>query len=170
MNLHLDGTSCHKQHHDIYSIAQRESAGRDCTCSFKSNVATACFSLGSSRRVLLKAQRGGVTFEGSGKVKNRCGAECTGHAKKPWLNSGDLMYFNDKWNRAWTHGIPKHDAEADDDGEMPGPRISIALLCAEADPGGATCSLEVMRLLKRQGGLALPGAAEEGAEALARED
>ena len=64
----------------------------------------------------------------------------------------------------------KHDAEADNDGEMPGPRISIALLCAEADPGGATCSLEVMRLLKRQGGLALPDAAEEGAEALARED
>ena len=31
VNVHLDGTSCHKQHHDIYSIAQRAGAGRDCT-------------------------------------------------------------------------------------------------------------------------------------------
>ena len=23
--------------------------------------------------------------------------------------AGDSMYFNDKWNRTWTHGIPKHD-------------------------------------------------------------
>jgi hypothetical protein len=45
--------------------------------------------------------------------------------------SGDLMYFNDVWNKRWTHGIPKHDFERD--GAI-GPRISIALLCAEADP------------------------------------
>jgi hypothetical protein len=40
------------------------------------------------------------------------------------------MYFNKAWNRTWTHGIPHHDLEAD--GEI-GPRVSIALLCAEAD-------------------------------------
>ena len=127
INLHLDGNSCHKQHHDIYSIKQREKAGRDCTCSFKNNVATACFSLGSSRRVKLNAQKGG----GETKKAKKCCEECVGVSKKPWLHSGDLMYFNDTWNRAWTHGIPKHDIEID--GEI-GPRISIALLCAEADP------------------------------------
>ena len=126
INLHLDGNSCHKQHHDIYSIKQREKAGRDCTCSFKNNVATACFSIGSSRRVQLNAQRGGGD---DGKSK-KCCDECTGVSTKPWLNSGDLMYFNNVWNKAWTHGIPKHDVE--NDGPI-GPRISIALLCAEAN-------------------------------------
>ena len=127
VNLHLDGNSCHKQHHDIYSIKQRANAGRDCTCSFKNNVATACFSLGSSRRVKLNAQRGG----GECNKKKRCCEECVGVSRSPFLHSGDLMYFNDKWNARWTHGIPKHDV--DRDGTI-GPRISIALLCAEADP------------------------------------
>ena len=45
------------------------------------------------------------------------------------------MYFNKAWNATWTHGIPKHDIEAD--GEI-GPRISIALLCAER----ATCVVD----------------------------
>ena len=88
VNLHLNGNSCHKQHHDIYSIKQRESAGRDCTCSFKNNVATACFSLGSSRRIKLRAVRGGGE-DGRGK---RCCDGCEGLERMPWLNSGDLMY------------------------------------------------------------------------------
>jgi hypothetical protein len=132
LNLHLDGNSCHKQHHDIYSIAQREGAGRDCTCSFKENVATCCYSLGSSRRILLQAA--------PGKLRKKCGDECAGCTRKPWLNSGDLMYFNKDWNRTWTHGIPKHDSEADGD---IGPRISIALLCAEG-----TCAIIKSKYIK----------------------
>ena len=84
-------------------------------------------SLGSSRRVRCNAQRGG----GDNGKKGRCCEECSGMSNSPWLNSGNLMYFNDVWNREWTHGIPKHDLK--NDGEI-GPRISIALLCAEADP------------------------------------
>ena len=144
INLHLDGNSCHKQHHDIYSIKQREKAGRDCTCSFKNNVATACFSIGSSRRVKLNAQRGG----GEDGRSKRCCEECVGVSRKPWLHSGDLMYFNDTWNKAWTHGIPKHDVEAD--GAI-GPRISIALLCANADPA------ETLKRMSKLHGLAIPG-------------
>jgi hypothetical protein len=127
VNLHLDGRSSHKQHHDIYSIAQRESAGRDCTCSFKENVATCCYSVGSSRRMLLKA----VPCE----HRHSCGEKCDGCWEKPWLHSGDVMYFNNDWNRTWSHGIPSHDY--DKDGEV-GPRISIALLCAEGSP---TCEV-----------------------------
>jgi hypothetical protein len=120
--VHLDGSSCHKQHHDIYSLAQRDGAGRDCTCSFNPMVGTACYTVGSSRRVMLKAA--------PCKLRRRCGEDCIGCQKKPWLHSGDIMYFNKAWNRTWTHGIPHHDLEAD--GEI-GPRVSIALLCAEAD-------------------------------------
>ena len=40
------------------------------------------------------------------------------------------MYFNKPWNKTWTHGIPHHDY--DGDGDI-GPRMSIALLCAEGD-------------------------------------
>ena len=47
-----------------------------------------------------------------------------------WSDASRLRYFNKAWNRTWTHGIPHHDCE--DDGAI-GPRISIALLCAEAD-------------------------------------
>ena len=147
INVHLDGKSCHKQHHDIYSIAQREGAGRDCTCSFNEMVGTSCYTVGSSRRVMLKAA--------ACKHRRKCCEDCAGYSKKQWLHSGDLMYFNKPWNRTWTHGIPHHDFEAD--GEI-GPRMSIALLCAAGTfkvpfvenklkvpewmaPEGAKCSL-----------------------------
>lgn len=67
INVHLDGTSCHKQHHDIYSIAQREGAGRDCTCSFNEMVGTACYTIGSSRRVQMRAA--------PNKLRPKCGDE-----------------------------------------------------------------------------------------------
>ena len=54
-------------------------------------------------------------------------------ARKKFL---DLMYFNDVWNRSYTHGIPPHDKERDGAG---GPRISIALLCAEPASKDALC-------------------------------
>jgi len=122
INVHLDGKSCHKQHHDIYSIAQREGAGRDCTCSFNEMVGTACYTVGSSRRVMMRAA--------PCKHRKKCCEDCAGHSKKQWLHSGDIMYFNKPWNRTWTHGIPHHDYDADGD---IGPRMSIALLCAEGD-------------------------------------
>ena len=62
------------------------------------------------------------------KHRRKCGEECSGCAKKPWFNSGDVMYFNKDWNRTWTHGVPHHDVESD--GAI-GPRMSLALLCAE---------------------------------------
>jgi hypothetical protein len=43
------------------------------------------------------------------KHRRKCGEECSGCAKKPWFNSGDVMYFNKDWNRTWTHGVPHHD-------------------------------------------------------------
>jgi len=129
VNLHLDSSSCHKQHRDIYGLDQRERAGRDCTCSFKENVATACFSLGSSRRIMIQAETDKLSY------RKKCCAECGGSCSKPWINSGELMYFNDRWNRSWNHGIPPHDEGAD--GKC-GPRISIALLCAE---GTEACAL-----------------------------
>ena len=129
VNLHLDSSSCHKQHRDIYGLDQRDRAGRDCTCSFKENVATACFSLGSSRRIMIQAETDKLSY------RKKCCAECGGSCSKPWINSGELMYFNDKWNRSWNHGIPPHDEQAD--GPC-GPRISIALLCAE---GTEACAL-----------------------------
>eukprot|EP01043_Picozoa_sp_COSAG02_P026903 COSAG02_NODE_1563_length_11913_cov_6.216438_7_plen_859_part_00 len=122
INVHLDGKSCHKQHHDIYSISQREGAGRDCTCSFNEMVGTACYTVGSSRRVMMRAA--------PCKHRKKCCKDCAGYSKKQWLHSGDIMYFNKPWNRTWTHGIPHHDYDADGD---IGPRMSIALLCAEGD-------------------------------------
>jgi len=122
INVHLDGKSCHKQHHDIYSIAQREGAGRDCTCSFNEMVGTSCYTVGSSRRVMMRAA--------PCKHRKKCCDDCSGYSKKQWLHSGDIMYFNKPWNRTWTHGIPHHDYEGDGD---IGPRMSIALLCAEGD-------------------------------------
>ena len=122
INVHLDGKSCHKQHHDIYSIAQREGAGRDCTCSFNEMVGTACYTVGSSRRVMMRVA--------PKKHRKKCCEDCSGYSKKQWLHSGDIMYFNKPWNLSWTHGIPHHDYDADGD---IGPRMSIALLCAEGD-------------------------------------
>ena len=129
------------------AVAQREGAGRDCTCSFNEMVGTSCYTVGSSRRVMLKAA--------ACKHRRKCCEDCAGYSKKQWLHSGDLMYFNKPWNRTWTHGIPHHDFEAD--GEI-GPRMSIALLCAAGTfkvpfvenklkvpewmaPEGAKCSL-----------------------------
>ena len=89
INVHLDGKSCHKQHHDIYSISQREGAGRDCTCSFNEMVGTACYTVGSSRRVMKKAA--------PCKHRKKCCDECSGYSVKPWLHSGDIMYFNKAW-------------------------------------------------------------------------
>ena len=86
----------------------------------------------AGRRVKLQASTGKASSH------KKCCDECTGHWKKPWLNSGDLMYFNRPWNRSWTHGIPKHDFEADG---VIGPRISIALLCAER---AESCSLDLV--------------------------
>lgn len=140
INLHLDGKSCHKQHRDIYGIDQRDRAGRDCTCSFKPNVATVCYSLGSSRRILLRAETDKFS------LKKKCSESCGGWSSKPWLHSGDLMYFNDVWNKSHNHGIPPHDQGAD--GPV-GPRISIALLCAEGKNGGSNdviaCPLDVLK-------------------------
>eukprot|EP01052_Picozoa_sp_SAG31_P003634 SAG31_NODE_142_length_22669_cov_18.630040_9_plen_99_part_00 len=64
------------------------------------------------------------------KLRSKCGKDCKGCFKQPWLHSGDIMYFNKQWNRTWTHGIPHHDYERDGD---IGPRMSVALLCAEGD-------------------------------------
>lgn len=120
------------QHRDIYGLEQRDNAGRDCTCSFKPNVATACLSLGSSRRCLVQSEVDAMSDH------NACCEECDGFSCSHWLRSGDLMYFNDVWNRSYTHGIPPHDVERDGVG---GPRISIALLCAESASKDALCIL-----------------------------
>ena len=40
--------------------------------------------------------------------RKKCSAECEGEWKQPWLHSGSLTYFNDKWNKSHTHGIPRH--------------------------------------------------------------
>ena len=136
VTLHLDGSTCHKQHHDIYSIAQRAGAGRDCTCSFNENIATCCYTLGSSRRCMLRAA--------PCKVRHKCCEACTGYSKKPWLHSGCSMFFNKAWNRTWTHGIPHHDRA---DGDL-GPRMSMSLLCAAGNfsvpflTGAGTCTIK----------------------------
>ena len=67
-----------------------------------------------------------------------CCDDCKGYQCSHWLRSGDLMYFNDVWNKSHTHGIPPHDVGADGAG---GPRISIALLCAARDSPDAVCLL-----------------------------
>ena len=71
------------------------------------------------------------------------------------LKPSTPRYFNDAWNKAWLHGIPKHDTEAD--GEI-GPRMSIALLCAEADPA------ETLARLMKTGPLPVVGAGGAGGE------
>ena len=130
INMHFTSASHHKQHRDIYSLDQADRAGRNCTCSFKTSVATACFTVGSSRRLLVQTEMDKYS------PRKKCSAECEGEWKKPWLHSGSLVYFNDKWNKSHTHGIPRHDVEHD--GEC-GARVSFALLCSDGDP---VCAME----------------------------
>jgi NAD(P)H-flavin reductase len=134
INVHFDSTSFHAQHRDIYGLEQRDMAGRDCTCSFKPNIATACLSLGSTRRCLVEAETDDYS------EKKLCGPACKGYHCSHWLRSGNLMYFNDVWNRSHNHGIPKDGGDASEDGKG-GPRISIAMLCAAADD--ASCSFDL---------------------------
>jgi len=150
INLHLDASSFHAQHRDIYGLEQRDNAGRDCTCSFKPNVATACLSLGSSRRCLVQSETDALSD------LKKCCDECAGYSCTHWLRSGDLMYFNDVWNRSYTHGIPPHDESRDGPG---GPRISIALLCAEPAPKDMLCILPPRSKQKIFGLLMPPGPA-----------
>merc|ERR1712087_175425 len=56
INVHMDGSSSHKNHRDVYGSEQKERVGKNCTCSFTTAAATACFSLGSSRRCLLRTE------------------------------------------------------------------------------------------------------------------
>lgn len=137
INIHIDSSSFHAQHRDIYGLEQRDMAGRDCTCSFKPNIATACLSIGSTRRCLVEAE----TDEFS--QKKMCCEECKGYHCSHWLRSGSLMYFNDVWNKSHTHGIPQNAGDADETGRG-GPRISVALLCAAAedDPLSLTCGFK----------------------------
>eukprot|EP00656_Telonema_subtile_P054931 TRINITY_DN8330_c0_g1_i2.p1 TRINITY_DN8330_c0_g1~~TRINITY_DN8330_c0_g1_i2.p1 ORF type:complete len:313 (-),score=59.30 TRINITY_DN8330_c0_g1_i2:46-984(-) len=117
VNLHLDGSSFHAQHRDIFSGAQKEKAGRDCTCSFKKCNGTVCFSVGSSRQVCCETMSDEMSHH------ENCGEDCGGFRELRWFNSGCAMYFNDKWNNGHTHGIVQATGPC-------GPRISIALLCA----------------------------------------
>lgn len=137
INIHIDTSSFHAQHRDIYGLEQRDMAGRDCTCSFKPNIATACLSMGSTRRCLVEAEVDDFS------QKKACGEGCKGYHCSHWLRSGSLMYFNDVWNKSHTHGIPQNAGDADEVGNG-GPRISVALLCAAAedDPLSLTCGFK----------------------------
>lgn len=128
INVHMDASSSHTNHRDVYGAEQKERVGANCTCNFSTAAATACFSLGSSRRALLRTE----TDKHSSRAK--CCDGCAGAWRKPWLHSGTLLYFNTVFNDDHTHGIPAHDTAAD--GEA-GPRISVALLCAEGPPPNA---------------------------------
>jgi len=137
INVHMDSSSSHMNHRDVYGDQSKDRVGPNCTCSFSQAAATACFSLGSSRRALLRRE----TDKHSSLKK--CCDSCLGAWRKPWLHSGDLVYFNDVWNNDNTHGIPAHNTESD--GES-GPRISVALLCAPGPPPNpmdAVCALVV---------------------------
>ena len=134
INVHIDSTCFHAQHRDIYGLEQRDMAGRDCTCSFKPNIATACLSLGSTRKCLVEAETDDFS------MLSKCCDCCEGYSCHHWLRSGSLMYFNDAWNKSHNHGIPVNGGDADADGRG-GPRISVALLCAAADDGDALCLL-----------------------------
>lgn len=135
INVHLDSLCFHAQHRDIYGLEQRDMAGRDCTCSFQPNIATACLSLGSTRKCLTEAEVDDFSD------KHKCCDECEGFSCSYWLRSGNLMYFNDVWNRSHNHGIPANGGDADDAGTG-GPRISIALLCAAPNDPLAVCAFE----------------------------
>lgn len=113
INFHPHGGTFHEQHRDIYSAKQR--AGPNCTCSFKKCVGTVCYTVGSSRYILMET----MTDEQS--AITPCGADCQGRKERRWLHSGDAMYFNESWNANHTHGIPIMQEES-------GPRISIAFL------------------------------------------
>ena len=76
-----DAISSHVQHRDIYGLEQRDMAGRDCTCSFKPNIATACLSLGSTRRCLVEAETDDYS------EKKLCGPACKGYHCSHWLRS-----------------------------------------------------------------------------------
>jgi len=118
LNLHANEESFHAQHRDIFSVAQKEKAGRDCTCSFTTCIGTMCFSIGSSRQMQLS------TMVDSMSEFEPCCEACTGHKERRFFQNGEAMWFNDVWNKSHTHGVPmaKH---------LPcGPRISIAMLCA----------------------------------------
>mmetsp|Transcript_44446 Transcript_44446/g.105313 ORF Transcript_44446/g.105313 Transcript_44446/m.105313 type:complete len:547 (-) Transcript_44446:203-1843(-) len=113
VNFHPHGDTFHDQHRDIYSAKQR--AGPSCTCSFRECVGTVCYTIGSTRPVLLE-----TCTDNLSDIK-ACGEACQGRKERRWLQSGEAMYFNDVWNRSHTHGIPRVE-------EPCGPRISIAFL------------------------------------------
>lgn len=115
LNFHPNKDTFHGQHRDIFSGKQR--AGINCTCSFRQCVGTVCYTLGSSRQVLME-----VATDEMSAIKPCCD-DCTGCSRRRWLDSGEVMYFNDAWNKNHFHGVPKADHEC-------GPRISVALLCA----------------------------------------
>jgi hypothetical protein len=115
LNFHPNEKSSHKQHRDIYGAGQK--GGINCTCSFMKAIGTVCYSLGSSRQILTES----ITDERS--KYDACCDSCTACKTYTWLHSGSAMYFNGKWNRNHTHGIPPCDQPS-------GPRISIALLLA----------------------------------------
>lgn len=115
LNFHVNQTSSHKQHRDIYGAGQK--GGINCTCSFMKCTGTVCYSLGSSRQVLCE------TISDKRSFYEPCCDECTGSKTFKWMHSGSAMYFNAPWNNNHTHGVPQLNEEC-------GPRISVALLCA----------------------------------------
>jgi hypothetical protein len=159
-NVHIDASSSHTNHRDVYGTWQKERVGSNCTWSFSTAAETACFCLGSSRRARLRTE----TDKHSSRVK--CCDGCTGAWRKPWLHSGTLLYFNSVFNDDHTHGLYPHDTAAD--GEA-GPRISVALLCAEGPPPNAleaACALLPKKLTARmsqpEAVLATPACAAPG--------
>ena len=101
--MHIDHSSFHAQHRDIYGLEQRDMAGRDCTCSFQPNIATACLSLGSTRRCLTEAE----VDDYSRQVQVLRGVR--GLLVRPLAALGlASMYFNEVWNRSHNHGIPRN--------------------------------------------------------------
>merc|ERR1712070_529432 len=98
VNFHMNGSTFHDQHKDIYSAKQR--AGPNCTCSFRECLGTVCYSLGSSRKCLCE------TAVDEASAFAPCGPDCQGCREYRWLHSGDAMFFNGPWNQNHTHGIP----------------------------------------------------------------
>merc|ERR1711920_391312 len=119
VNFHPHKGTYHDQHRDIYS--QKQTAGPNCTCQFQDCVGTVCYTLGSSRIVLLETMTDNLSSICS------CGDDCEGRREMRWFNSGSSMFFNDDWNQNHTHGIPPCDEEC-------GPRISLAFLLAAKPP------------------------------------
>jgi len=156
INVHMDGSSSHVNHRDVYGADQKERVGKNCTCSFTTAAATACFSFGSSRRGSFRAEADKHSS------RKRCCAECKGSWSKPWLHSGVLVFFNGPWNEDHTHGIPAHDTEAD--GEC-GPRISVAFLCAEGAPPASALESAVCMLLPKKAAKKAPKEASTEKEA-----